>query len=100
MRAALIAKYPTLNWQQCTGSNALVPALLRFSISYEDKISDGFYEVVGDFPEVVDSSATFPSLAQLQLVQPFESDQREVRPATSASTNRHFRQASTASQQP
>ena len=49
-------------------------------LSPTDLVVDGFYEPVGDFPEVVDKGY-FPSLAALGHVQAFEADPREVRVA-------------------
>lgn len=40
-------------------------------------VCDGFYEPVGDFPEIVEKG-DFPTLGQLRHVQSFESDPREV----------------------
>jgi hypothetical protein len=47
-------------------------------LGFDDPVSDGFYEVYGDFPEVVDKGE-FPTLPQLRQVQNFEGDPREVR---------------------
>jgi hypothetical protein len=41
-------------------------------------ICDGFYDVWGDFPEIVERDE-FPTLAALRHVQLFEGDPREVR---------------------
>lgn len=43
-----------------------------------DVICDGFYEVWGDFPEIVERDE-FPTLAALRHVKLFEGDPREVR---------------------
>jgi hypothetical protein len=42
-----------------------------------DVICDGFYDVWGDFPEIVERDE-FPTLAALRHVQLFEGDPREV----------------------
>jgi hypothetical protein len=60
-----------------THSNRL---LLGFpcSLGYGDVVSDGFYEVWGDFPEVAEKSE-FPSVNNLRKVRPLDGDPREVR---------------------
>lgn len=50
-------------------------------LDYHDVICDGFYDLEGDFPEVTDSAADFPSLGALRHVTCFEADPREVRRA-------------------
>lgn len=44
-----------------------------------DVICDGFYDVEGDFPEITDNPAEFPTIAALRHVRCFEADPREVR---------------------
>ncbi|KAF8067119.1 SIS8 [Scenedesmus sp. PABB004] len=46
-------------------------------LDYADLIPDGFYEPLGDFPEIVEKG-DFPTLGQLRHVQSFEHDPREV----------------------
>eukprot|EP00879_Flechtneria_rotunda_P007398 GHRR01007760.1.p1 GENE.GHRR01007760.1~~GHRR01007760.1.p1 ORF type:complete len:799 (+),score=316.22 GHRR01007760.1:393-2789(+) len=46
-------------------------------LDYTDIICDGFFEPVGDFPEIIEKGE-FPTLAQLRHVQAFEGDRREV----------------------
>jgi hypothetical protein len=46
-------------------------------LDYGDSICDGFYEPLGDFPEIVEKG-NFPTLGQLRHVQSFEQDSREV----------------------
>lgn len=46
-------------------------------LDYDDIICDGFYEPIGDFPEIVEKGE-FPTLGQLRHVQCFDSDPREV----------------------
>jgi hypothetical protein len=47
-------------------------------LDYWDVICDGFYDVEGDFPEITDDPADFPSIAALRHVRCFEADPREV----------------------
>lgn len=46
-------------------------------LGYEDVVPDGFYDLVGDFPEVAEPGE-LPSLASLRQVALFEGDSREV----------------------
>jgi hypothetical protein len=48
-------------------------------LDYCDVIRDGFYDVEGDFPEITDNPADFPTIAALRHVRCFEADPREVR---------------------
>jgi hypothetical protein len=52
-------------------------------LDYGDSICDGFYEPLGDFPEIVEKG-NFPTLGQLRHVQSFEQDSREVRGVAAA----------------
>ncbi|KAK9814388.1 hypothetical protein WJX72_005059 [[Myrmecia] bisecta] len=48
-------------------------------LSYDDVVVDGFYDLWGDFPEVMDERRqVFPSLAALRKVQVSPDDPREV----------------------
>lgn len=50
------------------------------SLGYSDVISDGFYDVFGDFPEVVEATSVFPGpIDALQKVRTVPGDVREVR---------------------
>jgi hypothetical protein len=55
-------------------------------LDYGDSICDGFYEPLGDFPEIVEKG-NFPTLGQLRHVQSFEQDSREVRTAPDSSSS-------------
>lgn len=48
------------------------------SLDYDEPIPDGFYDLLGDFPEVAEPGE-FPSLSAVRHVNPFEGDTREVR---------------------
>lgn len=49
------------------------------SLDYSDVIPDGFYDVWGDFPEVVENSSDFPApLSMLRQVRTLDEDPREV----------------------
>ncbi|GIL86941.1 hypothetical protein Vretimale_15526 [Volvox reticuliferus] len=48
------------------------------SLGYDDVITDGFYEVYGDFPEVCEGPHEFPSLENLRKVRTGSGDVREV----------------------
>jgi hypothetical protein len=63
----------------------LLPNCLR--LDYGDIICDGFYEPLGDFPEVVEKG-NFPTLGQLRHVQSFEQDSREVRSSSNSSSRK------------
>ncbi|KIY94265.1 hypothetical protein MNEG_13698 [Monoraphidium neglectum] len=52
-------------------------------LSYGELLCDGFYDVWGDYPEIVERGE-FPTLAALRHVQLFEGDPREVRRAAAA----------------
>ncbi|KAG7671440.1 hypothetical protein KSW81_003576 [Nannochloris sp. 'desiccata'] len=47
-------------------------------LNYDDQVSDGFYEVFGEFPEAVTSKDDFPILAALHRVLPKTEARREV----------------------
>ncbi len=47
------------------------------SIGYSDVLSDGFYDVFGDYPEVCDNDE-FPALEVLRKVRTGTGDVREV----------------------
>ena len=47
-------------------------------LDYGDVICDGFYDIEGDFPEITDNPADFPTIAALRHVRCFEADPREV----------------------
>jgi hypothetical protein len=55
-------------------------------LDYGDIICDGFYEPLGDFPEIVEKG-NFPTLGQLRHVQSFEQDPREVSTSSSSSND-------------
>jgi len=76
--------------QVCTTQHLLVLLLLLFllccyacfhcccRLDYSDVICDGFYDIEGDFPEITDNPADFPTIAALRHVRCFEADPREV----------------------
>ncbi len=49
-----------------------------YSLNYDDQVSDGFYEVFGEFPEAVTSKDDFPVLPALHCVLPKPGARREV----------------------
>lgn len=48
------------------------------SLEYDEQITDGFYDVYGDYPEVCDQPTEFPTLSTLRRVKPLDKDAREV----------------------
>ncbi|GFR40685.1 hypothetical protein Agub_g1276 [Astrephomene gubernaculifera] len=48
------------------------------SLGYGEVITDGFYDIHGDYPEVCEGADEFPSLADLRKVRTSEGDVREV----------------------
>jgi len=69
---------PRLTTKQPTNRPTDRPPPSPARLGTRDLICDGFYDVWGDFPEIVEREE-FPTIAALRHVQLFEGDPREVR---------------------